>query len=102
MVATKLDSRRKDMPISYNQYKINPNITKERNTALIKEIEEDIRNQKQWIAQQEAEIKKQQNSPQANQSAIKYSIESDKRYLDHSKRQLKDLERQLKAAQSRR
>lgn len=90
------------MAIGYNEYKLNPNITQGRNEALIKEIQEDIQNQKQWIAQQEAELKKKQNSPQANQSAIKYSIESDKRYIDHSKRQLKDLERQLQAAQSKR
>lgn len=83
------------MPIGYNEYKLNPNVTKEAQAVLIKEIQDDIQNQKQWIAKQEAELKERQNHPQARQM----SFESDKRYIEHSKRQLKDLERQLQAAQ---
>ena len=88
------------MPIGYNEYKLNPNVTKESFQQLVKGIDDDIKDQKQYIQKLEAEIKNKQSGPQANHSAVKYTIESDKRYLQHSKNQLKDLERQKQAAES--
>lgn len=88
------------MAVGYNQYKLNPTITKESFNQLIQGLDDDIRNQKQQISKLEIEIKNKQSSPQANHSAIKYTIESDKKYLEYSKSQLKDLEKQKTQAEN--
>ena len=88
------------MARGYNEYKLNPNISKEQYNDLIAGLDQDLKAQKEWLEKQELELQKLLTSPNRLHSAVKYSIERQKTDIARYKKNVQDLERQKKAAEN--